>query len=176
MHETPCIICNQAGREPSIEHIIPQSIGNVHYILHKGIVCKHCNNKIARIESAVLNNRYFLEKRKPHLLETLPDRPLPLETQQRFLLKMAYEALYKSRNKVWSSLDHDRCRSFILHGGTWPLINRETTALNFKSIPRWWNAYVLKRNKIFLGYQVSIQQEISVQFRYYGLQMTMRIH
>ncbi len=175
MQEQPCIICNQEGRSPSIEHIVPQSLGNIHYILYKGLVCKHCNNKIARIESTVLNSRHFLEKRKPHLLDGVHNKPASLQAQQRFLMKMVYEGLYASRKSIWTSLDHDRCRHFILNGGEWPFRNIKVPNQKFKPVPKLWNAFLLKRNKIFLGYFVSSNQELYGQFKYHNIRMEMRI-
>lgn len=52
-----CIFCNQDSTESkSIEHIIPESLGNDELILDKGIVCDKCNNYFSReIENPVLN-------------------------------------------------------------------------------------------------------------------------
>lgn len=44
-----CIFCKQDSSDSrSVEHIIPESIGNKLHVLHPGIVCDKCNNYIAR--------------------------------------------------------------------------------------------------------------------------------
>lgn len=44
-----CLFCKQdSSNSKSIEHIIPESLGNKHLILPKGLVCDKCNNYFAR--------------------------------------------------------------------------------------------------------------------------------
>lgn len=43
-----CIYCNlprRRGHQPTIEHIIPRSLGGYNHILNKLPACKRCNNK-----------------------------------------------------------------------------------------------------------------------------------
>lgn len=48
----------------SVEHIIPESLGNKNLILPKGIVCDKCNNYFSReIERPVLNSETFQQIR-----------------------------------------------------------------------------------------------------------------
>ncbi|WP_404985680.1 HNH endonuclease [Chryseobacterium sp. M5] len=56
-----CIFCNKnSDNSRSIEHIIPQSLGNTKNILDKGIVCDSCNNYFStKIEKDVLDLPYF---------------------------------------------------------------------------------------------------------------------
>jgi len=43
-----CIFCkNPSDNSVSVEHIIPESLGNISHILPKGWVCDTCNNYIA---------------------------------------------------------------------------------------------------------------------------------
>ena len=58
---TKCLFC---GRDTtnckSVEHIIPESLGNIELILPKGVVCDKCNNYFANeIESKVLSIQSF---------------------------------------------------------------------------------------------------------------------
>lgn len=40
-----CIFCNEISENSkSVEHIIPESLGNTKYIMPKGLVCDKCNN------------------------------------------------------------------------------------------------------------------------------------
>lgn len=43
-----CIFCSKiSGDSKTVEHIIPESLGNTEYILPKGVVCDKCNNYFA---------------------------------------------------------------------------------------------------------------------------------
>lgn len=56
-----CLFCKQNSSDSkSIEHIIPESLGNVYHILPKGIVCDKCNNYFSvKIEKPLLEQPYF---------------------------------------------------------------------------------------------------------------------
>ena len=44
-----CIFCKKDSLDSkSIEHIMPESLGNVNHILQPGVVCDECNNYFAR--------------------------------------------------------------------------------------------------------------------------------
>jgi hypothetical protein len=55
-----CIFCkNPSDNSVSVEHIIPESLGNISHILPKGWVCDTCNNYIAReVEKPFLDSPY----------------------------------------------------------------------------------------------------------------------
>jgi hypothetical protein len=54
-----CIFCTvPSGASISVEHIIPESLGNTRHVLPKGAVCDTCNNYFARkVEQPVLSHR-----------------------------------------------------------------------------------------------------------------------
>jgi len=56
-----CIFCKMDSiASSSIEHIIPQSIGNVEHTLPAGVVCDRCNNYFStKIEKPLLEMSYF---------------------------------------------------------------------------------------------------------------------
>lgn len=60
-----CIFCKKdASGLKSVEHIIPESLGNEKFILEKGMVCDKCNNYIAvKIEQPLLEHPYFKQYR-----------------------------------------------------------------------------------------------------------------
>ena len=60
-----CVICKQpSDASISVEHIIPESLGNEKHLLPKGIVCDSCNNYISReIEGRLLESPYFRDIR-----------------------------------------------------------------------------------------------------------------
>jgi hypothetical protein len=60
-----CIFCKQdSSTSRSVEHIIPESLGNSDHILPIGTVCDGCNNYMAReVEKPLLDSLYFRERR-----------------------------------------------------------------------------------------------------------------
>lgn len=56
-----CLFCKQnSDNSKSVEHIIPESLGNKDYILPKGFVCDNCNQYFAiKIEKPLLEQPYF---------------------------------------------------------------------------------------------------------------------
>ncbi len=60
-----CIFCKKVSTSScSVEHIIPESLGNVDHVLPPGVVCDKCNNYIAReVEKPLLDSHYFKEQR-----------------------------------------------------------------------------------------------------------------
>ncbi|QPB20201.1 HNH endonuclease [Rhizobium sp. 007] len=56
-----CVFCeHDASKSRSVEHIIPESLGNKEHILKRGIVCDKCNNYFAsKIEEPVLSSINF---------------------------------------------------------------------------------------------------------------------
>lgn len=56
-----CIFCEKDSQDSvSVEHIIPESLGNNEHILPRGIVCDKCNNYFAsKVEEPVLNSLFF---------------------------------------------------------------------------------------------------------------------
>jgi hypothetical protein len=56
-----CIFCNNENRNDftSVEHIIPESMGNSIYFLEKGWVCKNCNTLFSLFEKMVQEKTIF---------------------------------------------------------------------------------------------------------------------
>lgn len=67
-----CIFCkSDASNSKSIEHIVPESLGNIEVTLDKGIVCDKCNNYFSRkVERPVLELEYFINLRSRHAIES----------------------------------------------------------------------------------------------------------
>jgi hypothetical protein len=58
-----CIFCDcNSNDTKTIEHIIPQSLGNVNITLPKGKVCNKCNNYFGRKIEQLLLEIPFLNK------------------------------------------------------------------------------------------------------------------
>ncbi len=60
-----CIFCKaHSGASKTIEHIIPESFGNVEHVLPAGVVCDACNNYFSReVEKPLLDSDYFTHAR-----------------------------------------------------------------------------------------------------------------
>lgn len=56
-----CIFCkSNSSRSKSLEHIIPESLGNIEHVLPRGVVCDICNNYFARkVERPLLETPWF---------------------------------------------------------------------------------------------------------------------
>ena len=60
-----CIFCHKdSSMSKSIEHIIPESLGNKHHVLSAGYICDECNHYFAiKIEKELLTQPYFVSMR-----------------------------------------------------------------------------------------------------------------
>ena len=77
-----CIFCkNISDDSKSVEHILPESLGNIEHYLPKGIVCDRCNNYFAtKIEKVVLDKPYFKNVRYRNFINTKKGRFVPDKT------------------------------------------------------------------------------------------------
>jgi uncharacterized protein (DUF736 family) len=75
-----CIFCKEiSDNSTSIEHIIPESLGNKSKILEKGIVCDKCNNYFStKIEKPLLDLEYFTRLRARNEIKSKKGR-IPIE-------------------------------------------------------------------------------------------------
>lgn len=71
-----CIFCHKdASWSTSIEHIVPESLGNKDICLPKGYVCDECNHYFAiKIEKDLLNQPYFISLRCRNEIRTKKNR------------------------------------------------------------------------------------------------------
>jgi len=60
-----CIFCKkESSSSKSVEHIIPESLGNKEHVLPCGVVCDSCNNYFSRmVEKPFLDSLYFRYQR-----------------------------------------------------------------------------------------------------------------
>tara|TARA_R100000322_G_scaffold133295_1_gene89314 strand:+ start:1654 stop:2439 length:786 start_codon:yes stop_codon:yes gene_type:complete len=61
-----CIFCEaDTSNSKSVEHIIPESLGNQEHVLPVGFVCDKCNNYFAvKVERPLLESAYFTQLRQ----------------------------------------------------------------------------------------------------------------
>lgn len=75
-----CIWCKRSDRERSVEHIIPEPLGcPPDFVLKKGEVCQECNNHLAHLDQAVIDDLDFL----PYFHEVPRKRGRPPEIRSR---------------------------------------------------------------------------------------------
>lgn len=67
-----CIFCkNDSSNSKSIEHIVPESLGNKSHVLPLGIVCDSCNQYFStKIEKKLLEQPFFKDLRHRNLIES----------------------------------------------------------------------------------------------------------
>jgi hypothetical protein len=75
-----CIFCKENSvNSTSIEHIIPESLGNKEAVLPKGIVCDSCNNYFSRkIEKKLLSTPFYKSLRSRYCIESKKGK-IPLD-------------------------------------------------------------------------------------------------
>ena len=155
-----CLFCKAIHGDESVEHIVPGRLGNVHYILSKGVVCAKCNNKFGLIEQRVLSSKLFLNERKRLGLidENHPGKGGKIQNSDlvKFLLKMAYESLYKSRREIWMTSDFTTLLGHLMHGKPGKKFYEKPSLedVHFKPIPKWIDRFRLANNHIRLQYAI----------------------
>lgn len=74
-----CLFCKQdSSGSRSVEHIIPESLGNKDHVLRPGIVCDSCNNYFAiKVEKPLLEQPYFQSVRARNEIHNKKGRSVP---------------------------------------------------------------------------------------------------
>ena len=157
-HMESCIFCESSANYESVEHIVPRSLGNLFYVLPRGKVCARCNNRFAQFENRVLSSKIFYEERKRLGLlrarNSFPgSEPTPNDFKK-FLLKIGYESLYKSKKRIFDKYDLEPVLDFLLRGKENSIFELKplTAGRYYKAVPKWINHFRLIRNKLVLQY------------------------
>lgn len=115
-----CIFCKEdSSSSISVEHIIPESLGNVEHILQPGIVCDKCNNYFAtKIEKPLLESHYFLYARFENMI---PSKKKRIPVVQGFHLKsrsvVEFETTSEGLRVVVNKNDVPRFLKTTVQGG-----------------------------------------------------------
>jgi len=147
-----CIFCKTlSDGSHSVEHIIPESLGNIDHFLPKGLVCDDCNNYFARkIEKPILESpmmRLLRSDRKiPNKRKNIPsykfnENPIlpDYRLMSRFLSKAALETLvFKTleipnmNNEIVEKVELDYIRNYARfnRGEIWPFAFRTLYPVN----------------------------------------------
>ena len=70
-----CIFCYSNEKLNTIEHIVPESLGNKKYTLTKGDICQDCNNRFSKFEDKALSQTIIGMERARLAVKTKKDRP-----------------------------------------------------------------------------------------------------
>lgn len=185
MHSYPkkeivdCIICKRDHLDETVEHIVPRSLGNIHYVLPKGKVCKLCNNRFAKFEHRILNATIFFNERVKLGVTQAKSRDLIKEPDIRdfkiFLLKIFYESIVHSRPKLLRDDRFEGIRKYLNHESNLDIeIYHDQALKECDSIPKWMNRFRLKNNQIELCYSVR-QELLWFHFRYAKINLVARV-
>lgn len=114
-----CIFCkNDSSGSKSIEHIIPESLGNKSHVLQKGVVCDTCNNYFAtKIEKPVLEMPYFKLLRGRKIIENKKGKIPRISgfTKNKDSIEIIFsqdgtntiEVIYKDEKALEALINHD---------------------------------------------------------------------
>ncbi len=212
-----CIICDADLINSSIEHIVPESLGNVSYVLAANIICNICNHNFSKWEEKALTKSYLAfirikngiktKKGKPSTLQignikargsnefekdiiklkgfeekdisstgpqngsfqiTMPDFDKSDMAASRMLLKIGYEAIYKSQNKLFQRLDFTQLKTHLTKKDNrdWPFLTSHNQYYTFKSIPTFFDKYKLNSIKCRLTYAEISESILLFDFKY----------
>jgi len=119
-----CIFCkNDCSDSKSIEHIVPESLGNKEHILPPKIVCDKCNHYFSlKIEKPLLEHPYFRNLRFEQGIQNkkgnyIPEKgllfisPLPEPIKREICLPKAYisvlqhhnSGVFRQSGRVWGT-------------------------------------------------------------------------
>ena len=139
-----------------MEHIVPRSLGNLHYVLNRGAVCASCNNRFGLIENRILSSPEFVEERRRlRLLRHMSQQSTTALTRsdiQFFLTKMVFQGLYKSRPSIWKELP-DKVRRTLAREVELFVFQGPYDRMRFNPVPGFIDRFRLRRNDISLGYR-----------------------
>jgi hypothetical protein len=192
----PCIFCNSNENLETIEHIVPESLGNKNYTLPRESICKECNNRFSRFEKEAISNsiigfektRFAFKSKKGKIpsskvgdIEFVGDeqgrkdiiklkgvksediKSYDPETGimqvvvagfekndvpiSKFLLKIGYEALYKSERQLFNIYDFSELLDYLNNktNDDWPFLVIQNENKPFTSITRFNDKFQLNK-------------------------------
>lgn len=119
-----CIFCHEeSSTSKSIEHIIPESLGNKHHFLPKGYVCDKCNNYFSiKIEKELLAQPYFVSLRFRNEILTKKGKLVKEKMIFPEAATMAEVTLQTTNTGILVSFDDDTLYNSIKNGATKTMI------------------------------------------------------
>ena len=74
-----CIICDESIQKNSVEHIIPESLGNTVYFLEANTLCQTCNNRFSEFEDKAITRSFLSLIRMQNAIKTKKGKPSTLK-------------------------------------------------------------------------------------------------
>ena len=104
-----CVFCHKdSSTSQSVEHIIPESLGNKHHFLPKGYVCDECNHYFAiKIEKELLSQPYFVSLRFRNEILTKKGKLVRQKMIFPGALKCTDVVMQTTENGIVASFDDD---------------------------------------------------------------------
>ena len=200
-----CIFCDTIFTKSSIEHIVPESLGNLHYVLQANIVCDSCNNNFSKWEDKAITRSHLAFIRIKNAIKTKKGNPSSLQigtikalgsnrfekdlikingaekeeiiiqdfdksemATSKVLLKIGFEALYKSNIKLFSHFNFTQLKKHLTKKDNkdWPFLTSHKQYYNFKSIPSFTDKYNLNKIKCKLMYDEISDKILLFSFKY----------
>ena len=114
-----CIFCHKdSSTSKSIEHIIPESLGNKDYVLPTGYVCDECNHYFAiKVEKELLSQPYFVSMRSRNEILTKKGKLVREKMIFPGELKSCEVEMKMTRNGLTVSLNDMELRELIIEAG-----------------------------------------------------------
>ena len=115
-----CIFCHKgSSNSKSVEHIIPESLGNKHHYLPKGYVCDDCNHYFAiKIENELLSQPYFVSMRFRNEILTKKGKLVRQKMVFPGAMKCTEVVMQKTENGLIASFDDEELFEAIKAGKT----------------------------------------------------------
>lgn len=109
---------------------------------------------------------------------TIPDFDKSEMATSKFLLKMAYESLYKSQRKLFDKYDFSEIKNYLTKTSNknWPFITSHNKYYNFKSIPSYSDKYNLGKIYCSLGISEISKNTLLFNFQYDYLNLTINLN
>jgi len=83
----------------SIEHIVPESLGNTEHVLPRGVACDTCNNYFAnKVEGPILSSDFFMQARHRN---GIPNKPKRIPVQDMLSFPHEFTLLYTDKSELY---------------------------------------------------------------------------
>jgi hypothetical protein len=213
-----CIFCGTTVLKNSIEHIVPESLGNKSYVLSNGFICGTCNNNFSKFEDKALTKTFLAFERTRLGIATkkgnaataksgniiwkgsrnfkkdiitmygltedmiedfnpkdgsfkvkIPDFDKSEMATSKLLLKIGFEALFVSKNKMFKSYDFTALKEYLTNKDNkdWPFISTNNFKLSsFESIPAYATKYELSKIRCKLNISEVDASHLIFDFNY----------
>lgn len=114
-----CIFCNTEVILNSIEHIVPESLGNKRYVLQNGSICRACNNRFSKFEEKALTKTIIGMERVRLGIATKKYKPAISKTGK---IEFAGDSLYRKNIINVKGMVADDVQNFNPDNNTFRLV------------------------------------------------------